>query len=49
METKCVVQDAEGLVNLKVLRMYSVLLPTYNERENIALVVWLLVRTFEEK
>ncbi|CAD7700136.1 unnamed protein product [Ostreobium quekettii] len=26
---------------------YSVLLPTYNERDNIALVVWLLNRTFE--
>ena len=26
---------------------YSVLLPTYNERENIALIIWLLVRTFE--
>ena len=28
-------------------RKYSVLLPTYNERENIALIIWLLVRTFE--
>lgn len=27
---------------------YSVLLPTYNEAENIALIVWLLIRTFEE-
>ncbi|KAL4435629.1 hypothetical protein ABPG77_002592 [Micractinium sp. CCAP 211/92] len=27
---------------------YSVLLPTYNERENIALIVWLLVETFEK-
>ncbi|NWH63033.1 DPM1 mannosyltransferase, partial [Geococcyx californianus] len=26
----------------------SVLLPTYNERENLPLVVWLLVRTFQE-
>ncbi|NWS73436.1 DPM1 mannosyltransferase, partial [Crotophaga sulcirostris] len=26
----------------------SVLLPTYNERENLPLVVWLLVRTFRE-
>ena len=30
-------------------RKYSVLLPTYNERENIALVTWLLVRTFETR
>lgn len=28
---------------------YSVLLPTYNERDNIAIVVWLLVRTFTER
>ena len=27
----------------------SVLLPTYNERENIGLIVWLLVDTFEKK
>ncbi len=26
---------------------YSVLLPTYNEADNIALIVWLLVRSFE--
>jgi len=28
---------------------YSVLLPTYNERDNIALIVWLLVKMFEEQ
>lgn len=27
---------------------YSVLLPTYNERENIGLIVYLLVETFEK-
>lgn len=27
---------------------YSVLLPTYNERENLPLIVWLLVREFEQ-
>ncbi|NWR78271.1 DPM1 mannosyltransferase, partial [Centropus unirufus] len=27
---------------------FSVLLPTYNERENLPLVVWLLVRTFQQ-
>jgi len=27
---------------------YSVLLPTYNERENLPLIVWLLVKTFTE-
>ncbi|XP_078092583.1 dolichol-phosphate mannosyltransferase subunit 1 [Mustelus asterias] len=27
---------------------YSVLLPTYNERDNLPLIVWLLVRHFDE-
>lgn len=27
---------------------FSVLLPTYNERENLPLIVWLLVRIFAE-
>lgn len=28
---------------------YSVLLPTYNERENIPLIIYLLVDTFEKQ
>lgn len=28
---------------------YSVLLPTYNERENLPLIVWLLVKYFEQR
>ena len=28
---------------------YSVLLPTYEERENLPLIVWLLVKHFEER
>lgn len=28
---------------------YSVLLPTYNERDNIGIIVWLLVETFEQR
>jgi len=28
---------------------YSVLLPTYNERENLPIIVWLLVRSFTER
>lgn len=28
---------------------YSVLLPTYNERENLPLIVWLLVKSFSER
>nr|XP_045012416.1 dolichol-phosphate mannosyltransferase subunit 1 [Jaculus jaculus] len=30
------------------LDKYSVLLPTYNERENLPLIVWLLVKSFSE-
>lgn len=26
---------------------FSVLLPTYNEADNLPLIVWLIVRTFE--
>ncbi|KAG0144797.1 hypothetical protein CROQUDRAFT_659472 [Cronartium quercuum f. sp. fusiforme G11] len=29
--------------------MYSVILPTYNERRNLPIIVWLLARTFEEQ
>lgn len=28
---------------------YSVLLPTYNERENLPLIVWLLVKSFSQR
>ena len=28
---------------------YSVILPTYNERENIPIIVWLLVEVFEQQ
>jgi dolichol-phosphate mannosyltransferase len=28
---------------------YSVILPTYNERKNLPIVVWLLNKTFTEK
>lgn len=30
-------------------RKYSVILPTYNERDNLPLTTWMLVRTFEEQ
>lgn len=29
--------------------LYSVLLPTYNEHDNLPLIVWLLVKTFTEQ
>ena len=28
---------------------YSVILPTYNERKNLPVIVWLLAKTLEEK
>ena len=28
---------------------YSVILPTYNERKNLPIIVWLLAKTFDEK
>ena len=28
---------------------YTVLLPTYNERKNLPIIVWLLQKTFAEK
>lgn len=29
--------------------MYSILLPTYNERENLPIIVWLLVKYLQER
>jgi len=28
---------------------YSVILPTYNERRNLPIIIWLLQKTFNEK
>ena len=28
---------------------YSVILPTYNERKNLPVIIWLLARTFEQQ
>jgi hypothetical protein len=28
---------------------YSVILPTYNERDNLPLIIWLLVKTFTDQ
>lgn len=29
--------------------VYSVILPTFNERQNLPIITWLLQRTFSEK
>lgn len=34
---------------MKRQHKYSVLLPTYNEHDNISLVVWLLIKAFETR
>lgn len=28
---------------------YSVILPTYNERKNLPIIIWLIQKTFNEK
>lgn len=28
---------------------YTVILPTYNERKNLPIIIWLLAKTFTEK
>jgi dolichol-phosphate mannosyltransferase len=28
---------------------YTVILPTYNERKNLPIIVWLLAKTFNDK
>jgi len=34
---------------MAVRNKYSVLLPTYNERRNLPIIVWLLEQTFKAK
>jgi hypothetical protein len=34
--------------HLLIKDKYSVLLPTYNERENLPIIVWLIVKSFNE-
>ncbi|TFK18797.1 dolichol-phosphate mannosyltransferase [Coprinopsis marcescibilis] len=38
----------QGQFNTSDTHKYSVILPTYNERKNLPVIVWLLARTFEE-
>jgi hypothetical protein len=33
----------------KVKSKYSILLPTFNERENLPIIVWLIVQEFEKR
>lgn len=39
-------EQEQEQVGMKTKNLYSVLLPTYNERENLPYIVWLLVQAF---
>ncbi|KDQ54995.1 glycosyltransferase family 2 protein [Jaapia argillacea MUCL 33604] len=40
--------NMQGNFNTPNTHKYSVILPTYNERKNLPIIVWLLARVFEE-
>lgn len=42
-------RDMQGSFNSSDTHKYSVILPTYNERKNLPVIVWLLAKTFTEK
>src|SRR5436305_1297617 len=37
------------VATVSIENKYSVILPTYNERGNLPIIVWLLAKTFKEK
>lgn len=43
------VDDASAPVTTMTGNKYSVLLPTYNERENLPIITWLIAKTFTEE
>lgn len=44
-----VTRSQTGALPASKIRKYSVILPTYNERDNLPLTTWMLVRTFQEQ
>ncbi|KAF9068475.1 glycosyltransferase family 2 protein [Rhodocollybia butyracea] len=40
--------DMQGQFPTQDTHMYSVILPTYNERKNLPIIIWLLAKTFTE-
>ena len=44
-----VAPDLENMVGSSSAHKYSVILPTYNERKNLPIIVWLLAKTFTEQ
>ena len=41
--------DMPPVDQIATVHKYSVILPTYNERKNLPVIVWLLARTFEQQ
>lgn len=41
--------NMQGQYNTLNTHKYSVILPTYNERKNLPIIVWLLAKVFEEQ
>ena len=41
--------EMQGPYDTTDTHKYSVILPTYNERKNLPVIVWLLARVFTEK
>lgn len=39
----------QGPYNTSNTHKYSVILPTYNERKNLPIIVWLLAKTLDEQ
>lgn len=45
-----VIMDSFSISEIdRMANKYSVILPTYNERANLPLIIWLLVNSFTEK
>lgn len=42
-------RNMQGSFDTPDTHKYSVILPTYNERKNLPVIVWLLAKTFTEK
>ena len=49
MPESFVVQMAPSYNGASSSYKYSVILPTYNERKNLPVIVWLLAKTFREQ
>ena len=41
--------DMPPVDQIATVHKYSVILPTYNERKNLPVIVWLLARTFKQQ